>query len=40
MGVGRQTVVAVGGDAVVFLTCFLYRIDVDDSPTQVAQVVQ
>jgi hypothetical protein len=36
VGVGRQTVVAVRGDAVVFLTGFLYRIDVDDSPVQVA----
>jgi len=40
VGVGRQTVVAVGGDAVVFLARLLYRIDVDDGSVQVAQVVQ
>jgi len=34
--VGRQIVVAVGGDAVVFLTRLLYRIDVYDGAVQVA----
>jgi hypothetical protein len=40
VGVGRQTVVAVGINAVMFLARLLYRIDVYDGPTQVAQVVQ
>ena len=40
MGVGRQTVVAVGSDAVMLLACLLYRIYVYDDPVQVAQVVQ
>jgi hypothetical protein len=37
---GRQTVVAVGGDAVVFLASLLHGIDVYDGSVQVAQVVQ
>ncbi len=40
VGVERQAVVAVRADAVVFLTRFLFRIDVYDGPVQVAQVVQ
>jgi hypothetical protein len=40
VGVGWQTVVAVGRDAVVELAGLLYRIDEDDGPAQVAQVVQ
>src|SRR5215208_5962182 len=40
VGVGRQTVVAVRRDAVVFLTRLLYWIDVDDGPVQVTQAVQ
>jgi hypothetical protein len=38
--VDRQTVVAVGSNAVMFLARLLYRIDVYDDPVQVAQVVQ
>jgi hypothetical protein len=40
VGVGRQTVVAVGINAVMFLARLLYRIDVYHGPAQVAQVVQ
>ena len=40
VGVGGQTVVTVGGDAVVVLARLWRGIDVYDSPTQVAQVVQ
>jgi hypothetical protein len=39
MGVGRQAVVAVGGNTVVFLASLLCRIDVYDRPAQVTQVV-
>src|SRR5215203_823782 len=40
VGVGWQTVVAVGINAVMLLACLLYRIDVYHGPAQVAQVVQ
>jgi hypothetical protein len=33
VGVGRQTVVVVGGDAMVFLASLFYRVDVYDGPT-------
>ena len=40
VGVGGQTVVAVGGDVVVFLAGLLHGVDVYHGPAQVAQVVQ
>ena len=40
VGVGGQSVMAVGADAVVFLARLFYRIDVYDGTVQVAQVVQ
>ena len=39
VGVGRQTVVAVRADMVVFLTRLLYGIDVYYGPVEVAEVV-
>ena len=39
VSVGRQTVVAVGADAVVFLAGFFYRIHVYDRSVQVGKVV-
>jgi len=40
VGVGRKTVVAVGGDAVMFLAGLLDRIDVYDRSVQVGKVVK
>jgi hypothetical protein len=40
VGVGRETVVAVGRDAVMFLARLLRRVHVDDGRVEVAQVVE